>query len=202
MAVNFITDSRDIDVGLFSEMAEGTRSYFERGFTELEQRFGDLKALRVARERHEYYQGDAARARRRRINNENNVLDETRIHHLSSLEDFRNANPTMVDYLMCNPTIRRRARAQTIEGYSESWVDTSNTQYLESDALYGSVVSGVWGVDAEGNDYMEDYNLDPSEQRQLLLSEVLDIQYSWADCMRHLNDSDEDPTSPSGGKLS
>ena len=198
MAINFVSDPRDISPNMFGGMADRTRNYFESTLNELESRFGNLRSTRVARERHEYYQGEEARRRKRMQTNESAYMDETRIHRLESLRDFRDANPEMINYIMSNPTIRRRARAQTIEGYNSIWQDSDDSVYLEGNGLYGSVISGLWETDDEGNDVMVDYNLDVSQQRELLITEVLDIKYSWANCMRHLED-DEDPTSPSGG---
>ena len=143
MAINFVSDPRDISPNMFGGMADRTRNYFESTLNELESRFGNLRSTRVARERHEYYQGEEARRRKRMQTNESAYMDETRIHRLESLRDFRDANPEMINYIMSNPTIRRRARAQTIEGYNSIWQDSDDSVYLEGNGLYGSVISGL-----------------------------------------------------------
>ena len=202
MAIGYISDVRDLSSGGWGEMADATRSYFSDILESAASRYGDTWAgLNTMRTKHEFYQGDEARLRRRLRDNRDNRLDTSRVPTLSSIADFQQANDTMMDYMMANPTIRRYSRSQLIEGYSDKWREPDNTQVLDSDPLYQEVMSGIWDEDEHGNDVHEEFLGMDEPERRLHITEVVSIRNSWANCIAHILAEDEDPTSTTGARL-
>lgn len=143
----------------------------------------------------------AIEAMRQAARSINSVWDLDEIRPLTLLSEFQYAPPSLQRFIMAEPTVRQMYLDQTIEGYTDSYVDmqpnaTGDHHYDYQRAMNGLVVENEsdapddseWSATTYFGEIHEDDN-------ELSLSEQVDIQYNWQWLRRHLAARGEDPTS-------
>ena len=129
------------------------------------------------------------------------------IRNLHTLADFQFAPLSMQRFIMAEPTIREMYLEQTIEGFSDSYVDMYPGDIGDRHYDYRRAVNGYM---------MENESDAPNEpewssttyldelvegDRELSLSEQVDIEFSWRSLRQHLGRREEDPTSRYGSRM-
>lgn len=116
------------------------------------------------------------------------------VYALLSVEDIRCAQPVMQRYIMAEPTLRARYHEQTIDGYSQTYIDNNPKDIGDSHYDYRRVMQGMMVEDEEHGWYSKTYADDLFDgDRELELEEKADILTTW-EVARNLLYNKQDPT--------
>lgn len=124
------------------------------------------------------------------------------IRPLRTLDDMQLAPPSMIRYIMAEPTVRRMYHQQSIAGYDGDYKDAQPGIVGDRHREYREVMEGIVQVDEEP-DENGDYqwhadswssDLDPDD-RELSFKDQLDILETWAHLQRLVQKRLQDPTS-------
>lgn len=131
-----------------------------------------------------------------------NVWSSNQILPLRSLEAIQTAGPIMQRWVMACPDVRERYLNQTLDGYSDTYVNYHNDLVGLAHFDYRRVMDGVVVVE-EDKDYVFREFIDYMEEDEhyLTVPERIDILNTWDYVKHYLEDGDEDPTSLYGAQL-
>lgn len=156
------------------------QGYIQR-LKELSNMFSSDNALRLAR------------AAKRAVTN---VWGTDSIRILDDIGKMQWARPTMQRWILAEPFVRQRYHDQTIDGYSDSYVDPYPDDIGEDHYDYRRVMNGIVTEDPDGNysstTYFEDLHPD---DRELDIDEQADILITWEEVKAKIKEGREDPTS-------
>ena len=110
------------------------------------------------------------------------------IVELRSFEELQNANLTMQRWVMADPFMRELYLAQNIDGYSDTYINTSDKYIAERDYHYQLAMSGVPVEVGEGQTLTSFYHAEEDLRegdRVLSHHETIAIQRTWANA-RHI----------------
>ena len=80
------------------------------------------------------------------ISQTDSVMNTNNIFELND-HNIRNVNGIMQQYVIANPTIYKRYRDQTIDGYNETFVDQNRHSTPEERIDYMNVMNGISSID-------------------------------------------------------
>lgn len=135
------------------------------------------------------------------------VWQADEIRPLMSLGDFQYAPMSMQRFIMAEPTVRQMYHDQTIDGYSDTYIDMypnsiGEDHYDYRRAMDGFVVVNESDEDDESEWTATTYFDDLVEGDQdLLLSEQVDIQCTWDWLRSRIKPGMDDPTSRYSSKI-
>jgi hypothetical protein len=108
-----------------------------------------------------------------------NGLQVNNIHLLHTLDEFRNANPTMQKWIMAEPVVREMWKDSLLTGYGDSYVDKHPNVVGRDHPDYRRVMDGMSYIDNDGRltntSYLEAVDADDI----LNLSEKLIVLSNW-----------------------
>jgi len=197
---------------IYGDVHPGTQHFFESqrghglaGLTQSARRFADEAVERfgfMASERTQRLIRDVRRTA-------NWIWHGDYIRPLRTVEELQFASPTMIRYIMAEPTVRHMYHNQQLAGYDEHYVDMQPNAEKEQLFEYRQVMDGVVVVDEDkegqpigwhADQYMDDI-LPDGEQESLNFDEQLDIMATWAHALRVIKERRQDPTSTYGASL-
>lgn len=127
------------------------------------------------------------------------------IYQVDTIDDLRSVGSMMQRFLMADPVVRKRLLKQTIDGYSETFVNVHGKDIGDSHYDYRRVVDGVYReeLNSDGekiyvNEVFYEALLD--EDRDLDAGEQFDILDAW-DLQRLVLAAGLDPTNRLGGDV-
>lgn len=130
------------------------------------------------------------------------------IRPLRTVEELQFASPTMIRYIMAEPTVRKMFHDQQLAGYDEHYVDLQPK--AEGDAVheYRRAMDGIVVVDEDSDGQPTGWHADewmddllPDADEPLHFDEQLDILTTWAYTLKAIRERREDPTSTYGASL-
>ena len=136
------------------------------------------------------------------VNKINTSSDAQHILPLYKLEDFQQSNLLMQRWVMANPSYRVKYLDQKVDGYSETYVNMDDKDVGENHYDYRRATDGLINFNDE-HGWSANIYLDPLRDgdRDLLFTEQMDIQDTWAVADLLLALGKDDPTSKTGGML-
>lgn len=128
-------------------------------------------------------------------------IDIQRVTYLSELEHLQNASVLMQRWLMACPEVQTRYLNQTIDGYSDTYVNINGTDVGWKNYDYRRATEGLMHFDDQDREHWTQYfdELRPGDAR-LSIGQQIDIRDSWS-AMSTLLKLGDDPTNPAGGSL-
>lgn len=197
---------------IYGDVHPGTQHFFESqrghglaGLTQSARRFAEEAVERfgfMASERTQRLIRDVRRTA-------NWIWHGDYVRQLRTVDELQMAAPTMIRYIMAEPTVRSMYHAQQLAGYDEHYKDLQPHATGEQVYEYRQVMEGIVVVDedADGNptgwhadSWMDDV-LPDAEHEPLAFDEQLDIITTWAHTLRVIRERREDPTSTYGASL-
>lgn len=197
---------------LYGDVHPGTQHFFESqrghalsGLTQTAQRFAHEAVERfgfMASERTQRLIRDVRRAA-------NWVWHGDYIRPLRTVDELQFASPTMIRYIMAEPTVRQMYHDQQLAGYDDHYVDLQPKATGEELYEYRQVMQDIVVVDEDehGNPigwhadhFMEDV-LEDGSVDELSFDEQMDIQQTWAHTLSAIKARRQDPTSTYGASL-
>lgn len=161
-----------------------------------------------AREMYEQFNGEHARrliqAAARRVGT---MWQSDSIQFLSSIGQLQHAPPTMIRWVMAEPTLREMYHAQQVDGYSDYYEDVAPSDVGEQHYDYRRVMDGIVVLNEDAQDeepewhadsYMEDLLPDDGD---LSLAQQVDILDTWQAIVAHIRHGKDDPTSRYNAQL-
>lgn len=124
------------------------------------------------------------------------------IRPLFDLIDFQTAKPTMVNWLMVDPRIRKLAYDGRINGWADTYVDPEPGKIGEQQAAYRQLYDGVC-VDHEERSWQMTRYFEPYQDNETPL-DIRDLAHIFASqerFMNHYHANGEDPSDEYGGSL-
>lgn len=139
---------------------------------------------------------------RNAIKNSITSRDDTKIYHIESLDDFQTVGLRYQRYLMVNPVIRDRYHRQTLDGYSDTYVDDYPTLSGNEHPDYRRVINGMVQVDQETGLASCKQFIGPEDEfeRDLYFDEKIHVIQAW-ELMEAYLENNIDPTNQYGGRL-
>jgi len=130
------------------------------------------------------------------------LFDSDTIRPLHTLEEFQHAKARMRRYVMANPELRSMFHKQRIEGYGSSYEDLEPDRIGANHYDYRRVMDGVVEIDESG-DWSSTTYFDELRDgdRDLLLSEQVNISLTWEMAEYHLARKCGDMTSQQNAPL-
>lgn len=130
------------------------------------------------------------------------MFDADDVRTLSSIDQFQQAKSTMRRWIMAYPGLRTLYHQQRVEGYGDSYVDMEPDRIGAQHYDYRRATDGLVEVDEVGDwsstTYFEDLR---DGDRDLTLTEQVDIALTWEMAERHLAQRCGDPTSQDNAPL-
>lgn len=128
----------------------------------------------------------------------NTTWSPTEILMLKTIEEFRTANLVTQPYIMAHPGLRQRYFDQTVDGYSETYVNHHGDAIGENHYDYRRVMDGVVVVnDAEDphdyviRTYLDEGAMFEGDEHRLTVYEQLNILGMWDRIPKLLEEADE-----------
>lgn len=167
----------------YGEPAPELYSYVEREYERARSNFVG-SALALANQSYQMYQdvknSDAVRAARAAMRRVGSLWQHDSIRYLSTYGETQNAPPTMLRWLMAEPTIRRHYHEGRCDGYSGRYVDIEPGRVGEHHTDYQKVDNGYVHVQDDGSWHATTYSNSWEEHPvELTLSEQDDIRSTW-----------------------
>lgn len=189
---------------IYGEAAPSTvnslRSQFDGAMNTLTE-YGK-KFFERSKETFEFFNGTDAIRYARSVAEKVGLVGETdHIIFLGTVADFQKARPQMQRFIMANPTWRERYQKQLCDGYSQTYHDESPAAIGEAHRDWRLATEGILKFEDDGRWVAYEYFDDLGDNERRLIHEEQDaIMRTWkyAD---YLAATDDDITSPSGGKL-
>lgn len=151
----------------------------------------------------EFFNSNAAIDFARRVVSsvKNKFTNQEYVLKLWEPEAIQNAGLIMQRWIMANPNVRELYHAQQIDGYSDTYIDIHGKVSGDEHYDYRRVMDGI--VVVEEDDFMHvEYIEDLLEgDRDLTLSEQVDILHTWNAVNAYLALGEEDVTNPYGGSM-
>lgn len=144
---------------------------------------------------------DAIGAMRNIMVKTDNAWNTANIHSCTSIEQLQTANPVMQRYIMAHVDLRNLYLNNSVEGYSESYVNHHGNNVGEKQYDWRRVMDGIVVVEddhARFTHYIEEI---PEGEKELTLFEKVDILRTWNAIDAALDEDELDPTSPAGNML-
>jgi len=130
------------------------------------------------------------------------LFDTDTVRPLTSLPEFQHAKSQMRRWTMANPELRKLYHEQRVEGYQGLYVDIEPDRIGENHYDYRRAKDGLVEVDESGDWHSVTYMDELSEDdRDLTLSEQVNIALTWEMAEYHLARKCGDPTSPQNAPL-
>lgn len=125
------------------------------------------------------------------------------IQELESLGDLQHPQAKMREYIMSEPSVRKRFYNQRCEGYAEAYHDRFPGRIGDDDPVYRSVMDGILQEDEEGNVFYMDYDSDFEDEmvQTLEVEEKNDILRTFDNVRAQMSRGVEDPTSQYNAQL-
>lgn len=126
------------------------------------------------------------------------------IRAIETLEGLQTADPYMQRWIMAEPELRYRYLNQTVDGYSDSYVNHHGDAIKDDHYDYRRVMDGVVIVDDEDESidfkvkHYYEFEDDPIRLTIYEKKAILDV---WALVRHYLDEGGEDPTSVTGAQL-
>ena len=148
----------------------------------------------------------ALRKTREAIRSLTGVKRASMVYPVESVEDLRGAGWMMQRWLLADPVIRKSYLRQTIDGYSETYVNQHGKAIGEDHYDYRRVIDGMYRfeVDADGEEVIvhdQFYEELIEGDRDLDAEEQFDIMAAWR-LQRMCAEMNIDSTNRRGGTLS
>lgn len=203
---SYVSES-DIDAEIFGEPSQGTLGYLRERVERYAPRIRDAfdGFFEDAREIHERHFGEKAlRNIRARIRKTASSFRKDVIRPLRTINEIQMAKPLMQRYIMANVMARIAAKAQTIDGYADSYDHGFPGKVGLNDPDFMRVIDGVifteneFGVGpAEDDDaWVAHQNMfDVEDERDLDIVEQADVMSTWRVLEIALAAKKKDPTS-------
>lgn len=197
---------------LYGDVHPGTQRYFE---SQRGEGLGSLTqtARTFVKEAVDRFGFMATERTRRLIANVRRAADWAwhgdYIRPLRTVDEMQLAAPTMIRYIMAEPTIRQMYHRQEIAGYDDHYTDTQPGVVGEEHRDYRRVMQGIVVVNEDATPDSEDqFHSDEwiddllEDERELEFGEQLDVLETWANVKRVMRDRLRDPTSLYNASLS
>ena len=127
-------------------------------------------------------------------------LGDTFINELVTFEQFQSANLTMQRWVMACPDVRNLYLQDNIDGYTDTYVNTSGKRVGEQDYHYQLAMSGVPVDNADGTETVRFYHAEDDlypGDRKLDHHEKVSIQHTWRNARSLIYDMGFDFTNQS-----
>lgn len=204
----------EFDALVYGHHHPGTSQYLESNIQKVAQQFSnfgnavtDAGKLFYESAKNLYQRfndSDAVRAAHAAMSKIRMTYQPDCIRPLRSLHDLQNAPLTMQRYMMAEPVTRALYNQQLCDGYSETYIDIQPGAILDNHYDYRRVMEGLVTECTENPEqdkvtfYMDDLI---NGDRELTLSEQLDITSTWELMRAFVKEGKEDPVSSTGGFL-
>ena len=145
---------------------------------------------------------EALRLARAAVRKVGSLFQREGIRYISDLHSMQTAPLSMQRFIMAEPTVRKMYHEQCIDGYSETYIDIEPTKIGEAHYDYRRVMDGIVTEDEDGDSCWSNYIeiLDPND-RNLDITEQVDILNTWEHVAALLQMRDRDPTSSWDNKM-
>ncbi len=195
----------------------GTMQYISNGMDRLKELVSNSSQavsstfFKMATSAYDSFHGFAAQQALRNIVKQSEHFHTPNvITRLESLESLQQAPQLMQRFIMAQPQIRQAYYDQKIDGYQDTYYDSTPGVIGDGHYEYDKVMDGWINLDKvdevdenkEGDFllYKTYMHLDPMEDGVALShQDKLDIKITWDEVLYHLNQGKHDPTSPFGG---
>lgn len=188
----------------------GTVSYLTQRFHQAGEVLGQLGTdlyQRAADLYERYSSEDAIRLAQAALRRVQTAWQPDIVYSMCQIAQFQHAQPTMVRWLMANPTVRQMYHRNEVDGYSDFYVDAEpgavgEDHYDYRRAMDGLVVLNENPADDEPEWYADIYfdELLPDDG-DLTIEDQSFIQNSWENLCSYLAEGEDDPTSRYNAKL-
>ena len=102
------------------------------------------------------------------------------IRYITTLEGLQQAKPTMMNYIMAEPTFKRLATENKIAAYDGDWIDPEPGYYGEDTVAWQNVMQGRVQNDDDGEYFVNYMNTQLMDVEPLSLQEQQDVSHTWA----------------------
>lgn len=126
-----------------------------------------------------------------------NMFTPDIIRTLNSISELQHPPEIMINYIMAEPTVRKRYYEQRCDGYGDRYVDKFPNRIGNDDPFYRNVMDGVLQEDENGKCFYMDYDTDFEDESitRLDTEERECIIETWDLLVKRLYSGGEDPTS-------
>lgn len=130
------------------------------------------------------------------------VWSSNQISYLHTLEQLQTAGPIMQRWIMAEPELRTRYIDQTVDGYSDTYVNYHGDVVGDRHYDYRRVMTGVVQVEEDRDFIIQHFSDYMSEdEKELDFYQKIDILNTWDKVRHYLEEGGEDPTSVYGAQL-
>jgi len=207
----------ELDNDGFDALLYGAQSVHPNTMRYMENQFNHVTGLltdvgrRFSQETERVFEffssGESFRKARAILRNVGSLFKADDIRELTSISDFQTAGLEMQRWLMAEPDYRKLYHQQRCEGFSRTYIDRHPGRIGEDHYDYRRAMNGLFVPEkVEGEEEEQYFVTEYFEEliegdRELELSEQVDIQTSWRNLRAFVAHGGEDPGSEFGNQL-